>query len=395
MKKFRIHLLVLVMISSVLLLAACGGGTEEQTTSTNGETPKAETLKVGAIFSLTGPNSPLGVPEKQAVELLVKDINDNGGVNGQQLEIIYEDDKSDNTEAVKLIKKLVTSDNVVAVLGSSGSGQSLGMAEYAASKNVTMISMAAANQITDPVRAGIFKTPHTDIHGTKRIFKYLQEQGMSKVAVLYDSNPYGSGWAVQLKNFASDYGITIVAEEKYGTKDPSMSSQLTKIKGTDAEAIIIAGTNPGPATIAKEAKQLGITIPLISSHGSANAKFLELAGDAANGVLMVAGKLLVPSQVDANDPQSAIITKFVEDYQAAYNTPADGFAGYGYDGLNILVEGLKLAEGDPSKLAEALEKVNYIGVTGEFKFSPDDHNGLSEESMIMVEVKDGTYQLIK
>jgi branched-chain amino acid transport system substrate-binding protein len=150
-----------------------------------------------------------------------------------------------------------------------------------------------------------------------------------------------------------------------------------------------------PATIAKEAKQLGITIPLISSHGSANGKFLELAGDAANGVLMVAGKLLVPSQVDASEPQSEIITKFVESYQAAYNTPADGFAGYGYDGLNILVEGLKLAEGDPAKLAEALEKVNYIGVTGEFKFSPDDHNGLSEESMIMVEVRDGSYQLIK
>ncbi|WP_134705163.1 ABC transporter substrate-binding protein [Ammoniphilus sp. YIM 78166] len=401
MKKLIRKTLLPVMTASLLVLTACGGGNQAAPASSSGSAPapaaseSKDPIKVGAIFSLTGANSPLGVPEKQAVELLAKEINDAGGVNGHPLQVIFEDDKSDNTEAVKAIKKLVSSDKVAAVLGSSGSGPSLGMAEYASAQKVTMISMAAADQITNPVRAGIFKTPHTDIHGTKRVFKYMQEQGLTKVAILYDSNPYGSGYAVQLKKFAPDYGITIVAEEKYGTKDPSMSSQLTKIKGTDAQAIFIAGTNPGPSTIVKEAKQLGITIPMISSHGSANAKFLELAGDSANGVLMVAGKLLVPDQVDAADSQAAIIKKFVEGYQAAYNSPADGFAGYGYDGLNILVEGLKLAEGDVAKLPEALQQVNYIGVTGEFKFTADDHNGLHEDSMIMVEVKDGKYQLIK
>ncbi|MCK9910249.1 ABC transporter substrate-binding protein, partial [Microbacteriaceae bacterium K1510] len=110
--------------------------------------------------------------------------------------------------------------------------------------------------------------------------------------------------------------------------------------------MLVAGTNPGPATIVKEAKQLGLAIPIISSHGSANGKFLELAGDAANGVIMVAGKLLIPEQVDANDPQAAIIKKFVDSYKAAYNAPADGFAGYAYDGLNILVEALKQTGGD-------------------------------------------------
>lgn len=385
-----------VMAASLVMLSACGGGAGKPDAKDKAASGGAsDSIKVGAVFSMTGPNSPLGVPEKQAVELLVKEINQNGGVNNKQLEVVFEDDKSDNTEAVKAIKKLVTSDKVAAVLGSSGSGPSLGMAEYAGAQKVTLISMAAANQITEPVRPGIFKTPHTDIHGTKRIYKYLKEKGISKVAVLYDSNPYGSGWAVQLKKFAPEYGITITAEEKYGTKDPSMSSQLTKIKGTDAQALIIAGTNPGPATIVKEAKQLGLSIPLISSHGSANGKFLELAGDAANGVLLVAGKLLVPDQVSDSDPQAKIIKKFVADYKAAYNAPADGFAGYGYDGLNILVEGLKAAGGDTAKLPEVLEKVNYVGVTGEFKFSPQDHNGLSEDSMIMVEVKDGKFQIIK
>lgn len=110
---------------------------------------------------------------------------------------------------------------------------------------------------------------------------------------------------------------------------------------------------------------------------------------------MVAGKLLIPEQVAADDPQSAIIKKFVDGYQAAYNTQPDGFAGYGYDGLNLLVEGLKQAGGDTSKLGEVLEKVKYVGVTGEFKFTADDHNGLTEDSMIMVEVKDGKFQLVK
>ncbi|UED75940.1 ABC transporter substrate-binding protein [Brevibacillus sp. DP1.3A] len=381
-------------VASLVFLSACGGGATPAAESGTGGASK-DPIKVGAIFSLTGPNSPLGVPEKQAVELLVKEINGAGGVDGRPVKVIFEDDKSDNTEAVKAIKKLASKEKVVAVLGSSGSGPSLGMAEYAAAEKLPLISMAAADQITNPVRAGIYKTPHTDVHGTKRIFKYLKEKGITKIATLNDSNPYGSGWTTQLQKYAPEYGITIVAEEKYGTKDPSMSSQLTKIKGTDAQALIVAGTNPGPATIVKEAKQLNLTIPIISSHGSANSKFLELIGDAGEGVLMVAGKLLIPEQVAADDPQSAIIKKFVDGYQAAYNTQPDGFAGYGYDGLNLLVEGLKQAGGDTSKLGEVLEKVKYVGVTGEFKFTADDHNGLTEDSMIMVEVKDGKFQLVK
>ncbi|MED1781686.1 ABC transporter substrate-binding protein [Brevibacillus fortis] len=381
-------------VASLVFLSACGGGATPAAESGTGGASK-EPIKVGAIFSLTGPNSPLGVPEKQAVELLVKEINGAGGVDGRPVEVIFEDDKSDNTEAVKAIKKLASKEKVVAVLGSSGSGPSLGMAEYAAAEKLPLISMAAADQITNPVRAGIYKTPHTDVHGTKRIFKYLKEKGITKIATLNDSNPYGSGWTTQLQKYAPEYGITIVAEEKYGTKDPSMSSQLTKIKGTDAQALIVAGTNPGPATIVKEAKQLNITIPIISSHGSANSKFLELIGNSGEGVLMVAGKLLIPEQVAADDPQSAIIKKFVDGYQAAYNTQPDGFAGYGYDGLNLLVEGLKQAGGDASKLGEVLEKVKYVGVTGEFKFTTDDHNGLTEYSMIMVEVKDGKFQLVQ
>ncbi|MGG4451781.1 ABC transporter substrate-binding protein [Brevibacillus porteri] len=381
-------------VASLVFLSACGGGATPAAESGNGGASK-DPIKVGAIFSLTGPNSPLGVPEKQAVELLVKEINGAGGVDGRPLEVIFEDDKSDNTEAVKAIKKLTSKEKVVAVLGSSGSGPSLGMAEYAAAEKLPLISMAAADQITNPVRAGIYKTPHTDVHGTKRIFKYLKEKGITKIATLNDSNPYGSGWTTQLQKYAPEYGITIVAEEKYGTKDPSMSSQLTKIKGTDAQALIVAGTNPGPATIVKEAKQLNLTIPIISSHGSANSKFLELIGDAGEGVLMVAGKLLIPEQVAADDPQSAIIKKFVDGYQAAYKTQPDGFAGYGYDGLNLLVEGLKQAGGDTAKLGEVLEKAKYVGVTGEFKFTADDHNGLTEDSMIMVEVKNGKFQLVK
>ncbi|MCP1312395.1 ABC transporter substrate-binding protein [Paenibacillus tyrfis] len=399
MKKKFSKLLLLVMTALLLTLTGCGGEGTRTEAKANGKSEqtiaKVEPIKVGAVYSLTGANSPLGVPEKQAVELLLKEINEHGGVNGRPLDIIFEDDKSDNTEAVKAIKKLVTSDKVVAVLGSSGSGPSLGMAEYAASQSVPLISMAAANQITDPVRKGIFKTPHTDIHGTKRIYKFLQEKNIKKVAVLYDSNPYGSGWDVQLKNFAPEYGIALVAEEKYGTKDPSMSSQLTKIKSTNADAIIVAGTNPGPAIIAKEAKQMGIKIPIINSHGSANNNFIKLAGDAANGVLMVTGKMLIPDQIEANDPQANIIKKFAEEYKATYNGLIDGFSASAYDGLNILVEGLKQAKGDPAKLSEVLENLQYVGVTGEYNFSPQDHNGLHEDSMIIVEVKDGKFEVVK
>ena len=379
-----------ILLLVMTLLSACTGGGKEVSGSAG-----KEPLKIGAIFSMTGPNSPLGVPEKQAVEMQVKKINGAGGIDGRKIELVIEDDKSDNTEAVKAIRKLKKNDNVVAVLGSSGSGPSLGMVEYASSEKLPLISMAAADQITNPVRQGIFKTPHTDIHGTKRIYQFLKEKGWNKVAILYDSNTYGSGWAKQLKKYAAEYGLTLVADEKYGTKDPSMSTQLTKIKNSGASVLIVAGTNPAPATIMKEAKQLGLTLPIVSSHGSANAKFIDLAGGAAEGIYMVAGKLLVPDQLKADDPQTSVIKEFIADYQKAYTSIPDGFAGYGYDGLNLLVQALKQANGDPTKVGDTLEKVNYTGVTGQFTFSKEDHTGLKEDSMVILQVKEGKYQLVK
>lgn len=376
-----------VLLMVILLVSACTSG-KEVNSGTDG------TIKIGAVFSMTGPNSPLGVPEKQAVEMQVKKLNQAGGVNGKPIELIIEDDKSDNTEAVKAIRKLHKTDGVVAVLGSSGSGPSLGMVEYASRENLPMISMAAADQITNPVRSGIYKTPHTDIHGSKRIYQFLKEKGWSKVGILYDSNTYGSGWGKQLKAFAPEYGLNLVIEEKYGTKDSSMSTQLTKIKSSGAEVVIIAGTNPAPSTVVKEVKQLGLTIPVVSSHGSANEKFLELAGEAAEGIYMVAGKLLIPDQLKADDPQTVVINEFVSNYKDAYHVFPDGFAGYSYDGLNMIVEALKSVDGDVSKLGEAIEKVQYTGVTGEFRFNQNDHNGLKEDSMVILQVKGGKYQLV-
>lgn len=376
-----------VLLMVILLVSACTSG-KEVNSGTDG------TIKIGAVFSMTGPNSPLGVPEKQAVEMQVKKLNQAGGVNGKPIELIIEDDKSDNTEAVKAIRKLHKTDGVVAVLGSSGSGPSLGMVEYASRENLPMISMAAADQITNPVRSGIYKTPHTDIHGSKRIYQFLKEKGWSKVGILYDSNTYGSGWGKQLKAFAPEYGLNLVIEEKYGTKDSSMSTQLTKIKSSGAEVVIIAGTNPAPSTVVKEVKQLGLTIPIVSSHGSANEKFLELAGEAAEGIYMVAGKLLIPDQLKADDPQTVVINEFVSNYKDAYHVFPDGFAGYSYDGLNMIVEALKSVDGDVSKLGEAIEKVQYTGVTGEFRFNQNDHNGLKEDSMVILQVKGGKYQLV-
>ena len=173
-----------------------------------------------------------------------------------------------------------------------------------------------------------------------------------------------------------------------------MSTQLTKIKSSGAQVLIIAGTNPAPSTVVKEAKQLGLTIPIVSSHGSANKKFLELAGESAEGIYMVAGKLLIPDQLKADDPQTPVIKDFVTNYKESYLVLPDGFAGYSYDGLNMIIEALKSVDGDTSKLGEAIEKVNYIGVTRQFRFSKTDHNGLKEDSMVILQVKGGKYQLV-
>ncbi len=270
------------------------------------------------------------------------------------------------------------------------------MKEITAQAGLPQMAMAAANDITDKApMEWIWRTPHKDALAVARALTYISEVLKAKtIAVLHDENAFGSSGAAEIEKTAGDYGLEIVAKESYKTDDTDLTAQLTKIRGANPEVLIVWGTNPGPALAAKNMVQLGMDIPYVGSHGIANKTFIELAGEAAEGVVFPAGRLLVPSSI--TDPaQKAVTDAFIAQYQAAYGGSPNTFAGYAFEAVLLLVNAIETAGStDPAAIQTALNQTqNFAGPDGFYNYSETDHDGLKAEDMIMVKIENGTWVL--
>jgi len=380
---------VVLALLLVLSLAVYGCGKKKITSE--------EPYKIGAVLSLSGPNAPLGQPEERSLKLLQKQINAEGGINGHRVTFIIEDDMSDPAKASTAIAKLITQDNVAAVIGSSGTGTTLAMAPIAEREKVAQVCCAAGTKITQPVNKWIFRTPPTDSMAIEKVLQYLKSNlKVSKIAILHDANAFGVGGADELTAKAPGKGVEIVTRESYGSTDVDMTTQLTKIKDTPAQALVVWGTNPGPAIITKNMQQLGIKIPFVGSHGIANKKFIELAGPAGNGVVFPAGRMLIPSSIPADSEWRKSVDEFIKDYKAAYNADPDTFAGHGWDAGLIITDAMKTANTDRVQLRSQIEKTKDLaGIGGVFTYSPTNHDGLDVNDLIMVKVDNGAWTEVK
>jgi branched-chain amino acid transport system substrate-binding protein len=386
MKKSRCTVVLLIALAGCLLFG---------TACLAARAPSGPPYVIGAIFSITGDASSLGIPERNTAEMLEKMINQAGGINGHPLKIIIEDNRGEPAEALNAAMRLVEKDNVLAIVGPSRTGDTMALIAYMERKQVPLISCAAGIEIVEPVRPWVFKTPQSDRMAVQKIIPYLKSKRITRVASLSDNTAFGKGGLREIDKLLPAAGITIVAREEYGPRDPSMESQLTKIRGTNAQAVICWGTPPGPAIVAKNMKQLSMDIPLICSHGVANATFLSIAGDAANGVVLPAGRLIVVDQIPASDPQKALLDDYAKRYQAGFGKPADTFGGHAWDAIQLAARALRLVGPDRAKIRTTLEQTkSFVGTGGIFNFSKTDHNGLSKRAFVLVEVRDGKWRLL-
>ncbi|NMC49787.1 MAG: ABC transporter substrate-binding protein, partial [Desulfovibrio sp.] len=284
-----------------------------------------DTIKVGAVLSVTGPASFLGEPEKNTVLMMVDQVNAAGGLLGKKLEAVILDDETDVNKAVLGAQRLIRMDKVVAVLGPTTSGNTLAIMQSVAAAEVPMISFSAAEKIVSPVNPWIFKNPQSDRHAVARILEHAKGRGYRKLAILTVSDGFGQAGREVLKELVPAGGFELVADEVYGPKDTDMTAQLTKIKSVSPDAVICWGTNPGPAVVAKNRVQLGMTTPLYMSHGVASKKFIELAGEAAEGLMLPAGKLIVAAQLPDSDPQKKVLMDYTKMYDEKFHQPVSTF----------------------------------------------------------------------
>ncbi len=364
-----------------------------------GSTYAAEPYKVGAVFSVTGAASFLGEPEKNTALLLQDQINKAGGINGHPLEIIIEDSKSDETQAVLSAKKLIERDKVLAIIGPSTTGESMALVPIMNSAQTPLISCAAGAGITQPVeeRYWIFKTAQYDTSAVEAIYTYMKKHGISKIGIITISTGFGDAGKKALLETASRYGIKIVADEKYGPKDSDMTTQLVKIKATGAQAIINWSVGPGQVIVTKNWQSLKMGIPLYQSHGWGSRKNIELAGKASEGVISPLGRLVVWEKMPVTHPQYNLLKKFTVDYEARFKGEPGTFGGHAYDAVMIIEKAIKNAGGDKKKIRDYIEaKIKkWPGAGGIFNMSPKDHCGLDKTAFEMVVVKNGDWEILK
>ncbi|MDD2271540.1 MAG: ABC transporter substrate-binding protein [Desulfuromonadaceae bacterium] len=357
----------------------------------------AGTIKIGALFAVTGPASFLGEPEKKTLELLVKEANEKGGINGQKLEAVIYDTGGDATKAVQLATKLIKDDKVSVIIGPSTTGESMAVIPVVEKWKIPMISCAAGIKITDPVKQWVFKTPANDHVAAEKILNYMAGKKQKSIALLTVTDGFGASGREQIKVLARQKGFSIVADEVYGPKDTDMTAQLTKIRGIKPDAIICWGTNPGPAVITKNVKQLGISTPLYMSHGVASKKYIELAGaDSAEGVMLPAGKLAIYDALPKGDVQQKLLKSYDKTYKKVYGTEASTFGGYAYDAFLLATSAIKKSGSTPEQIRAGIEQTSkLVSISGVFTMSPKDHNGLDLSAFEMVKVVKGDWALLK
>ncbi|MFO7860105.1 MAG: ABC transporter substrate-binding protein [Desulfosalsimonas sp.] len=355
-----------------------------------------KTWKIGGIFSVTGPASFLGDPEKKSMELAIEEINAAGGVDGRMLEAVIYDTEGDPSKAVSAAGKLINKDRVTAIVGPSLTPTTLAVVPMINRTQLPFVSCAAGNKIVEPIKPWVFKTAQSDIQAVAAIYKHISQKEIDKVGILTVSNSFGESGREQLIAQAENFGITVVRKESFGAGDTDMTSQLTKIRQEKAGALICWGTNPGPAVVAKNVEQLGIDIPLYQSHGVASPKFIDLAGDSAEGILLPTGKILVADLLPDDDPQKQVLTDYIDAYENKYDETVSGFGGYAYDAVYLLARAMEGTGGDKEKIRENLENIKgHVGISGVFSFSQTDHNGLDPSAFVMVRITDGKWQLVK
>ena len=352
------------------------------------------TVKVGAILAVTGPASFLGAPEAKTIQMLAEEINAKGGINGIKIELIIKDSGASPEKAISFAKQLIEEEKVFAIIGPSTSGETMKIKSICEQGKMILLSCAAAEVIVNPVAKYVFKTPQKDNFAVEKIYGQMKKMGISKIGVVVGNTGFGKAGKAQLEKYAPKYGMEILIAEVYDKRATDLTAVVTKLKAKNVQAVVNWSIVPAQAIVAKNMRQIGMTVPLFQSHGFGNIKYVKAAGVAAEGIIFPAGRLLVADVLPDSNPQKALLIKYTRDYESKYKETASTFGGHAYDALQILAKAIEKAGLDKEKVRDAIENMKgFVGTGGIFNFSAADHNGLDIDAFAMLTVKDGKFVL--
>jgi branched-chain amino acid transport system substrate-binding protein len=369
----------LAVLAAVLVLPALPAGA-------------AEDLKIGALLSVTGPAAFLGAPEARTLEMLAEQVNARGGVAGHKVRLIVKDTGGSPEKAVSFARQLIDEEKVFAILGPSTSGETMAVKGIAEEAKTLLVSLAAAEVIVNPVAPHVFKTAQKDSHAAALIFQDMKRRGITRIAVFSSNTGFGKAGKEQIARLVPEYGIQIVLDEVYDKAATDLTAEATKLKASNAQAVLNWSIEPAQSILVKNIRQLGLALPIYKSHGFGNLAYAKAAGPAAEGVIFPLGKLAIADALPPGDPQKKVLVEYRDAYQKRYGEEVSGFGGYAWDAFQLVAAAVEKVGLDRARVRSALESTQgFVGQSGIFRFSPQDHNGLGIDSFVMLTVKDGRF----
>ncbi|MGR3908617.1 ABC transporter substrate-binding protein [Burkholderia sp. SR8] len=357
-------------------------------------------VKIGVTLSATGPAASLGIPEKNTIALLPKEIA------GKSVQYIVLDDASDTSRAVQNVRKLIDEDHVDAIIGSSVTPNSLAMLDPVSQGKTPTISLAASAQIIAPMdakRAWMFKVPQNDQLMADAIAGYMAKHGVKTVGFIGFADAYGDSWYKTFDAAAAKNGLKVVSNERYNRTDASVMGQVLKLMGSNPDAVLIAGSGTPAALPAKTLKERGYKGKVYQTHGVANNDFLRVCGKDCEGEILPAGPVLVTDQLPDSNPVKKPALGYKAAYEKAYGAGSlSTFGGHAWDAGLLLQRAIPeaLKKGQPGTeafreaLRASLESVKDLPVShGVINMTSTDHNGFDTRARVMVQIVDGKWKL--
>ena len=363
--------------------------------------PARADINIGVILSLTGPAASLGIPEKNALTLIPKQVG------GEKVNLIILDDASDPTAAVQNAKKLI-GNNVDLILGTSTTGAALAMIDTIFEGKTPVISLAASGRITGPMdekRYWIFKTIPNELQPAQRTVDHMRSQGIKKVGFIGFADAYGDSWAESMKTATSAAGIEIITIERYARTDTSVASQVLKLISMKPDAAFIAASGTPAALPQLTLVERGFKGPIYQTYGIANNDFLRVSGKSAEGAMFAVAPVVVADQLPDSNPSKKVALDLIRRYEEAFGAGSLSiFASNAWDAWLLTANAIPIAmksakPGTPGfrkALRDALEGTrDLVSSQGVFNMTPTDHVGYDLRASVMVQIKNSKWLLIK
>lgn len=369
------------------LLAACCGAAFAQ-------------VKVGVVYSATGPTAVVGIPQKNSVALLPRKIGD------ITVDYIQYDDASDATQTVQLVKKLIAEQHIDALIGPTGSPNAMAILPLIAESGIPMLAPVGTTAVVLPMdekKRWVYKTTQNDNLIADAVIAHMKKNGVKTVGFIGYNDPYGESWLKEFSAQAQKAGISLVATERYLRTDQSVTAQAIKLIAAKPDAVLIAGTG-GPAVLPHATLvDHGYKGKIYQTHGAATPDFIRLGAKKVEGAYMAASLMLVLGEIPDGHPSKKMAQGYIAAYEKIYGAKPATFGANVFDaGLMLrqtVPEALKKGKpGTPefrSALRDALEHTKeLVGTQGVYNMTPQDHSGFDARGRVMMTLKDGAWRLV-